>query len=49
MMLPPKQLQKKWVYICKMKMKQNRTEQKAVELDNNLFNSLTQRAFRGEL
>lgn len=48
-MLPPEFLQKKWGLVYKKKMKQNRTEQKAVALDNNLFNSLTQRAFRGEL
>ncbi len=49
MMLPPKQLQEKWAGIYKKKMQQDYLVKNASIWDTNLFNSLTQRAFRGEL
>ncbi|MCP4652095.1 MAG: restriction endonuclease subunit S [Candidatus Omnitrophica bacterium] len=49
MMLPPELLQKKWTYIYEKKMQQNRLLQNASGWDTTLFNSLTQRAFRGKL
>ena len=49
MILPPEFLQRKWRLVYKKKIQQNRLVQNASNWDTKLFNSLTQRAFRGEL
>lgn len=49
MILPPESLQNKWVKIYKKKLKQNRFLNNAKVLDHQLFSSLSQHAFRGEL